>query len=132
MDCRGWLGAGIALVGLILSGCETEPARLAPVHGKVFYKNVLLRGGVIVFTPDTRRGGDGPMAHGEIQADGSYSLRGDAALGAMPGWHRITITGFDDGSSLSPVPARYGDPEQSGLSYEVKAGEDNVIDINLQ
>jgi hypothetical protein len=131
MDRRSWLGIGTALLGLLFFGCEAEPARPVPVHGKVFYKNVPLPGGIIVFTPDAARGGDGPMAHAEIQADGSYTLRSDCGAGAMPGWHRVTITSVGEGNTHLPIPARYGDPEQSGLSFEVKAGRDNVIDINL-
>jgi hypothetical protein len=100
------------------------------VYGKVYFKKAPLRGGIIVFTPDAVRNGDGPISHAEIQPDGSYVLRSDSGMGAMPGWHRVTITGFGDGAS--PLPARYGDPDQSGLTFEIKPGQDNLIDINLE
>jgi len=72
------------------------------------------------------------MSHAEIQADGSYVLRCDDAPGAVPGWHRVTITAFGEANRGQPLPTRYGDPEQSGLSFEVKPGQDNVIDIDLE
>jgi hypothetical protein len=132
MDRRSLLIAGVTLAGFHLAGCEAEPARLTPVHGKVRFRKVPLRGGVIVFTPDAVRGGGGPMSHAEIQPDGSYVLACDDGPGAVPGWHRVTITAFGDVNSRPPLPARYGDPEQSGLAFEIKPDRDNLIDIDLE
>jgi hypothetical protein len=70
------------------------------------------------------------MSHAEIQADGTYVLRTDNALGAVAGWHRVTISAFGD--TRPPLPPRYGDPEQSGLAFEVKPGRENIIDIILE
>jgi hypothetical protein len=132
MDRRAWLGVGAALIVLGLAGCEAESLRLAPVRGKVSHKGVPLRGGIIVFTPDAVRSNGGPMSHAEIQTDGSYVLRGDDGPGALPGWHRVTITAFGDVDARGALPARYGDPEQSGLRFEVKPGQENNIDIELE
>jgi hypothetical protein len=132
MERRVLWAVGAMVFGLGLAGCEAEPARLAPVHGKVSYKGIPLRGGIIVFTPDAVRSSDGPMSHGEIQTDGSYVLRGDDGPGAVPGWHRVTIAAFGEAAARGALPARYGDPEQSGLRFEVKSGQDNVIDIELE
>ena len=132
MDRRSVLGAPIALAVLLFSGCEAEPPQLVTVRGKVFYKNVPLHGGIIVFTPDPVRNGDGPTSHAEIQTDGAFLLRTDNALGAMPGWHRVTISAFEDASGRPPLPSRFSDPERSGLSFEVKPGQENVIDIRLE
>jgi hypothetical protein len=115
---------------LVLVGCEAEPPQLAPVHGNVYFKKAPLGGGIIVFTPDAVRNGDGPISHAEIQPDGSYVLSSDRGMGAVPGWHLVTITAFGEGAS--PLPDRYGDPEQSGLSFEIKPGQDNRIDVNLE
>jgi hypothetical protein len=117
------------LMGLLLfPGCETEPNWLAPVHGRILFHGQPLQSGTIVFTPDAARGGDGPMAQATIQPDGSYVLRTANALGATPGWHRVTVVSFDNAA----VPARYRDPEQSCLSFEVRPGQDNTININLE
>jgi hypothetical protein len=130
MDRRTLLGLLTALSWIALPGCETETAAPVLVRGTVYYRSAPLHGGVLVFTPDPVRNGDGPMAHAEIQADGTYSLRTDGAQGALRGWHRVTVTGFPD--TRPPLPARYGDPEQSGLTYEVKPGWENIIDIYLE
>jgi hypothetical protein len=68
------------------------------------------------------------MAKADIQADGSYVLRTGDAWGAVAGWHRVTVVSFD----ASALPARYRDPEQSGLSFEVRPNQDNTININLE
>ena len=130
MDRRTLLGVAALFIGLVLPSCETELASPVPVRGTVYYRNAPLRGGVLVFTPDPVRNGDGPMSHAEIQKDGTYVLRTESALGAIPGWHRVTVSSFGEGTpALHP---RFGDPEHSGLSFEVKPGRENVIDINLE
>src|SRR5262245_42189900 len=63
---------GLLLVLAVL-GCGRDD-RLTPVRGQVFYHGRPLAGGTIVFTPDAERGGRGPLACGEIGADGRYTL----------------------------------------------------------
>jgi hypothetical protein len=124
---RGWL----LLVLLATSaGCGGGADELAPVAGQVFYRGQPLTGGTIVFAPDPERGGRGPLALGAIGPDGRYSLRSDARYGAVPGWHRITIAPGDTPTE-PPLPGHYSDPEHSGLSREVRAGQPNVIDLHL-
>jgi hypothetical protein len=126
-------------LALFLSiGCGTEEPKLAAVRGKVSYRGTPLHGGTIVFTPDTLRGDDGPIARAEIQSDGSYVLKTGAFPGATPGWHRVTVVSLEEpgdvsgGRPRSLLPSRYRDPEQSGLSFQVKPGPDNVFNIDLQ
>ncbi|HMF14868.1 MAG TPA: hypothetical protein VKE94_21280 [Gemmataceae bacterium] len=132
MDRRSFLTAGTALLWFHLAGCENEPGQLVPVRGSVRYRSLLLRQGVIVFTPDAVRGGGGPISHAEIQPDGSYVLACDDGPGAVPGWHRVTITAYGGVDSRSLLPTRYGDPEQSGLAFEIKPDRNNVIEIDLE
>lgn len=68
------------------------------------------------------------MAQADIQPDGSYVLKTANMPGATPGWHRVTVVSFDN----TAVPPRYRDPEQSGLSFEIRPGQDNIITINLE
>jgi hypothetical protein len=112
-----------------------------PVRGKVFYQGMPLRGGTIVFTPDPTKGGTGPLARAEIQADGNFVLRTGDRPGAVPGWHRITIVAVDATSApagtgyaapRSLVPVRYRDPDLSGLSWEVREGQANTVELNLE
>ncbi|MGH7226332.1 MAG: hypothetical protein ACRELF_24210, partial [Gemmataceae bacterium] len=78
------------LAALCVLGCGHDEQR-TPVRGRVFFHGQPLPGGTIVFTPDAERGGRGPLAYGEIDADGRYSLHSDGQPGAVPGWHRVTI-----------------------------------------
>jgi hypothetical protein len=136
--CR-LLAAGIVL-GLPF-GCESGKESLALVRGRVSYKGIALRSGTIVFTPDVLRGTTGPMARSEIQSDGSYTLQTNGAPGAIPGWHRVTVMCLESKPLTGPngelnlprslIPEKYRDPELSGLSCEVRGGQVNGIDFDL-
>jgi hypothetical protein len=132
------------LVCLLLgpvAGCDSGSGALVSVTGRVTYHGVPLRTGSIVFTPDPRRGGAGLQARAEIQPDGVYHLRTGDAAGATPGWHRITVVALEatavrPGEAFSIprllLPAKYADPEMSGLCREVAAGRENRIDLDLE
>ncbi|HXG10887.1 MAG TPA: hypothetical protein VNK04_14100 [Gemmataceae bacterium] len=133
-----WTAAAACLL-LLAGGCGTEPAPLATVRGKVFYRGAPLGGGTIVFIPDADRGSSGPLARAEIQADGSYVLATDDQPGAVAGWHRVTVLAVlpPDPRQQPPVhralvPRRYSDPDFSRLSCRVKPNEENVIDFHLE
>jgi hypothetical protein len=135
------LGAILLLAGLCAAGCHRGTPSLAQVRGTVSYRGSPLRGGVVVFTPDASQGASGPLAHAEIQPDGSYVLHTGEAAGAVPGWHRVTVVAVQAAPPPAPgerfavlhsaVPEKYRDPDLSGLTREVKAGEANVIDLDL-
>jgi hypothetical protein len=138
-----WSGralAGLLLLGLAF-GCSKAKPALSPVHGTVSYRGSPLSTGSVVFTPDPSRGHDGALARGDIQPDGTYSLRTDAAYGVAPGWYRVTVLAVEmpahapEGQAfpmpLSLIPERYRDPELAGLVREVNAGGDNRIDLDL-
>ena len=122
----GAVGCGLLV---LLTGCGRPDVKLAPVTGRVFYRGQPLAGGTIVFTPDADRGGSGPLACGEIGADGRYTLRTGDEAGAVPGWHKVTVAGGRDDTLL---PRKYSDPEGSGQGREVKAGQGNVLDLELE
>jgi len=129
-------------VALLAAGCGQDAPAPAAVRGRVFYKGAPLTRGSIVFAPDADKGGTGPLARGDIRADGTYTLAADGRPGAVPGWHRVTIvsveapaakplgTEFADVHSL--LPRKYAAPDLSGLEALVKPGEDNVIDFHLE
>jgi hypothetical protein len=139
-----WAIAGVALglLWVLASGCGTgQPAR-CPVRGTVYYRGAVLSRGTIVFTPDASRGGEGELAHGEIQPDGSYRLRTEAGDGVPPGWYRVTVLSVEAPASVPAgqrygipralLPARYRDPDLSDLVREVQAGRVNEIDFHLE
>jgi hypothetical protein len=126
-------------IGLVLAtcaGCNQQAKPREIVQGRVTYRGAALPGGTIVFTPDVERGGDGPMATAEIKADGSYSLQTAGESGAASGPYRVTIASEapvlpDRTKSPVALPQMYSDAEKSGLKREVKAGEANIINFDL-
>jgi hypothetical protein len=126
-----WAWGGL-LVGL-LAGCGGD-GKMPRVEGRVYYRGTPLTGGTIVFSPDPERGGHGPLASAVIGADGRYTLHTGGEPGAVAGWHRVTVApaGVEGRPPEPPLPRHYADPERSGHCYEVKPGQLNVIEINLE
>jgi hypothetical protein len=126
----------VVLTGVLVAGCRQSPEPLAPVKGTVLYRGKPLPGGLVVFVPDAARGTHGGLAIAEIKPDGSYMLKTNDLVGATPGFYRITVAYniLDPSGSMahSMLPAKYRDPEQSGLACEVHASKANTIEIELQ
>src|SRR5262249_9526471 len=118
----------VIFLACIVAGCGKRSSNGAQVQGTVYLHGVPLEGGTIVFIPDAERGGSGPIGHAEIRAGGAYTLHALEGTGLAPGWHRVTIAG----ASNHPLPARYSDPELSGLEREVTSEKVNIIDIRLE
>ena len=130
MRPRGTM-AGLLL--LLAAGCGGDAEQTAEVQGRVYYQGKPLESGTVVFVPDPSRGGSGPLARAEIQADGRYRLRTGDKSGAVPGWHRVTVApGGPAGSPTRTLPPRFSDPESSGQCHEVKPGQENTIDLHLE
>jgi hypothetical protein len=137
MNIRSLLRAvGFAILLLAANtGCPSGSEQLTPVKGKVTYKGVPLQSGHIVFIPDGSRGNRGHFAEADIQEDGTFSLKTDGILGAIPGWHRVTVICVQPAPAgqvpKSLVPVRYREPQLSGLSWEVQANKTNAVDLDL-
>jgi hypothetical protein len=135
-----WIGL-VACGALVWVVCRGGSAPLQPVTGTVTYHRFPVQTGTIVFTPDTGRGGSGPLALAEIQPDGTYVLKTGDATGVAPGFYRVTIASVSAITSPVPgqpyripqslLPERYRDPELSQLACEVKA-KANSIDFELE
>jgi hemoglobin len=94
---------------------EKKPADKASVSGHVTLKGQSLKAGAVVFTND-----DG-KAEGKISADGTYKIEG-----LKPGVYKVSIQGTKDVA----VPAAFKNPDTSGLTYNVKDGQ-QTLDISL-
>ena len=122
----------VLLFAALLSGCGGSGPEVAPVSGRVTLDGAPLAGARIRFQPE---GAGGSPSHGTADQDGHYVLgykRGQP--GARIGWHTISIErgghGDPENKANPPaLPARYN--TASELREEVKAGEDNVLNLEL-
>jgi hypothetical protein len=121
-----------AVGALVLFGCSASDApKTAPVSGTVTMQGKPLAGAGVTFFPT----GKGPMATGNTNENGEFTLMtnrpGD---GAPVGGHRVAIGNAEEGRRKSGpnIPERYGKPDSSGLTAEVKAGQKNVFAFDLK
>ncbi len=121
------LGAiGLAILAPIV-GCGSDSG-LVSVTGHVTLDGQPLGDAGVMFVPVDK----GPVASGTTDAAGRFRLTTTNAPGAQAGRYRVTITKRDvrGGSTLDAaflqgqaiqwiVPAKYGNPDSSGLEAEV-------------
>jgi hypothetical protein len=132
--CRRFLGLWLLLAVL---GCGFGQRDEGEVNGKVLFKGQPLPSGTVKFV-----GADGKLAFAVIEKDGSYRIRevavGRAKISVVS--HPRVPEGFQRSGRDAPVvrmekgvtiPPHYNDPEKSGLTYDVKSGE-QTFDIKLR
>jgi hypothetical protein len=126
---------GFAAACTLALGCSRGFQQdTAKVQGTVKLDGKLLPGGSVMFTPATGRG-----AVGTIDARGNFVLGTyETTDGAIVGRHRVAVfpvVGKAESDELPPnyipIPPRYQNGYSSGIEVEVKAGEDNVVVIQL-
>jgi hypothetical protein len=135
----------LALATTFISGCgggvDDAPA-IAPVKGVVTLDGQPVTSGTITFVPASTMGTSGPASTAEISSDGTYTLAAAAGLGAVIGNHWVSVEcpvveGINSSSAdgVAPVnvsaapcniPARYGVARSSGVTVEVKEGENDI------
>lgn len=104
----------------------------APVRGVITCQGKPVDGATITLVPV----GDMAPARGKTDATGRFSLSTfQPDDGAVPGRYRVTVSRdaaatTPGGPAVDRIPAKYGNPDTSGLEIEVKSGS-NEIDINL-
>jgi len=86
----------------------------------------------VTFLPD----GAGPIASGNTDELGHFTLRtvkpGD---GAVIGSHKVVLGAAEEGppkGGAAWVANRYGSPDTTDLTAEVKAGQKNVVTFDLK
>jgi hemoglobin len=96
-----------------------RPAGTASISGTVRVKGVPLMGGIVSLV------GKNLVFSASIAADGTYSLDR-----VKPGEYKVAID--TKANAKNPqVPAKYSDPDKSGLTYTVKEGR-QTFDIDLK
>jgi hypothetical protein len=122
--------ATFALVAAV--GCSGTDETMGRVEGVVRLNGQPLQSGKVIFQPQAGRN-----ALGVINADGTFTLTTGDSDGALIGEHKVGIVAFEGASPGRPdptgprqplkmlVPERYLAPGTSGLTYEVKAGDNH-------
>jgi hypothetical protein len=123
-------GAALAVLMTLPAGCDRGTPAPTAVHGSVMYHGWPVPGAKVIFVPDLQTGGSGPLAQAETGPDGHFALHGDNATDVAPGRYRITVMPL--AGPPDALPDKYRDPDLSGLSADVQAGADNVVDLNLE
>ncbi len=117
----------LAIACCLPVGCAPGYPEASPVVGQVTVNGEPLASGEVQFLSS-----DGLVATGRIDPDGSYRLTTfQPDDGAMPGSHQVSIksqqsSGLGVDSFLEPVPARYADPNTSGLTARVVDGMNRI------
>jgi hypothetical protein len=137
------LAACLALV--LIPACNSGP-EMAGVTGTVTYHGKPLEKGNISFVATD---GKRPNATAVIQPDGSYKLTTlESGDGVQLGDYKVTVTGTAkseildyipkgkakadaDAKAKAGIPAKYQDPETSGLTATVKSGR-NSFPFNIE
>ena len=124
----------------LLSGCwgyRPDLPPTEPVTGTVTLDGEPVAGARVQFVPDKSKGTEGAMASGVTDAQGEYELQTATVEGAIVGFHKISVEARaqpkDQYDTLPQLltPERYADHNTSGLTAEVKAGEDNRVNLPL-
>jgi hypothetical protein len=124
------------------SGTDDQGPKRVAATGTVNYKGQPVEGASVVMTPDSGTS----AAMGKTDASGQFKLgTKEAGDGAVPGKYKVMISKTETTTEEIPetdprygtvtpkttvkehLPAKYKDPKKSGLTVEIKDGEDNVL-----
>jgi len=124
----------IALLGtLACAGCGgSDQPPTAPVTGSVTYKGQPLAQGTIAFYPASGRPAYGKIENGEIVEVTTFTPNDGAPVG--PNNVAIqAVEGLDDMYKPAKwlIPERYGNPQQSGLTADIKDSGTNEVTFAL-
>ena len=140
---RGGVSPLIHLVVLgcavLLAGCDQQES-IGTVAGKVTIDGQPLTAGSVVFSNQTA----GISIQANLGPGGAYQVRSHDKAGLPPGSYRVAVTPTVIGNGETPlagkplpeappllIPVKYNDVKTSGLTAEVKAGENKPFDFAL-
>jgi hypothetical protein len=120
---------GCCLCGVVLcvlAGCDRDETTVR-VEGKVLVDGQPLTVGTVIFTPDAAKGNTSQHEpRGKLDANGVYRVYlAKDREGVPPGWYKISISAQrlkdakDPYSYVSVIPAKFANPETSGLALQV-------------
>lgn len=136
---------------LAIAGCA-EKDGIAPVSGKVTLRGKPVSNASVAFYPSEK----GAPSSGTTKEDGTFELTVtgvQGVAGAKVGIHKVTVSAFKElgpkkkavDSGLGSIamdaqpqvmrksllPIKYANMRTTDLSFEVKAGEDNIANFEL-
>ena len=134
---RSVLACAATLAATVLCAADEKAAKTGTISGNVTYQGKPLPAGIITFhTADGKS-----SVSAQLQADGTFAAK-DVPVGPT----RVTINTKpakpkppaekepqkpEEGPKFIPIPAKYADPNTSGLAYEVKPGK-QTLDLDLK
>ncbi|MEZ6126019.1 MAG: hypothetical protein R3C49_23065 [Planctomycetaceae bacterium] len=138
------LGIVVTVCAIGCSGGGLPEGDTGTVTGKVSYNSQPVpEGSTVIFH---QVGGAGLVGIGTTDSTGGYRLLMRDGEAVLAGKYNVSVTAAVDVPTLdqdelmklekppeipkSPLPEKFASPETSGLSFDVKAGE-NTIDVTL-
>lgn len=143
-SCKSWL-ASVAIVSVLLAGCDTETTgEVVPASGVVTLDGKPMAGVSITLVP--QEGVKGRGGFGSTGEDGAFSLQADTeVLGVPAGYYRMLFQRYamPDGSPIPPdtsaadaglvnlLPEVYAHPELSPVyvTFPTPDGQPLTIDL---
>jgi hypothetical protein len=121
--------AVICVLSVLLSGCHSSDGsgpKLAPVSGRVVFKNEAVTAASIFFIPDKDKGNRGDQATAVLQLDGSFKMETNPNRnGVVPGSYKVI---FDLGRRSDKELQPYRKVETTPLSIDVpEQGLENYL-----
>jgi hypothetical protein len=119
---------------LLLSGCSDGPgAKLAPVTGRVTFKNEAVTAAEIYFNPDAKKGNEGELGTALLAADGTFTITTHHPKGprngVAPGAYKVT---FGLGRRPEKELIKFRTVQATPLAIEVpeEGLQDVVVDLD--
>ncbi|AWM41383.1 hypothetical protein GobsT_75820 [Gemmata obscuriglobus] len=119
-----------ALACLVVTGCSKGEIKKQTIEGTITYKGAPLQSGILRFV-----GAGGAFATAPIHSDGTFTITdvvpGEIQVGIMEG-PRSSSSSDGKGAAApktAPLPAKYKDPEHSGLKYTI---DENTKKLNIE
>ncbi|MBM3980085.1 MAG: hypothetical protein FJ304_07335 [Planctomycetes bacterium] len=122
---RALVASAVVLSLVALAGCGQKGPALVPVTGKVTTADGKpLERATVVFHPVGAADANGVKPRGTVGADGTFTLTSHTTGdGAPAGEYRVTVelwtAGKGDDPPTSRLPAKFANPEKSGLTATV-------------
>lgn len=125
----------LAMVAILVSGCEKSPAPTYPATGRATFEGEPVKGATITFVPE-----QGRPATAITDDDGEFEMStfkpGD---GAVAGRHTVTIILTNPGDEMiiagrpskNAIPGKYTVPETTPFKVEVSPDKENRFELKM-